>query len=127
MPHARVRTPRGGTAIGLMTTTQTLVVLFAAALLEAGGDALVRRGLHSGAILRIGLLMAGAGVLFAYGYTVNSPPWDFGRSLGVYVTFFFVVAQLINWIAFGQPPTVRILLGGACIVAGGWIVSGSQV
>ena len=127
MRRARVRTPRGGTAIGLMTTTQTLVVLFAAALLEAGGDALVRKGLHLGAIWRIVFLMAGAGILFAYGYTVNSPPWDFGRSLGVYVTFFFVVAQLINWIAFGQAPTARIVLGGACIIIGGMIVSGSQV
>ena len=98
-----------------------------AALLEAGGDALVRKGLHAPAILRAGFLLAGAVVLFAYGYVVNTPPWDFGRLLGVYVVFFFVVAQIISWLAFGQVPTARLVLGGACIVIGGLIISGSQV
>ena len=37
---------------------------------------------------------AGALVLFTYGYVVNAPPWDFGRLLGIYVVFFFVVAQV---------------------------------
>jgi small multidrug resistance family-3 protein len=73
-----------------------LALLWTAALLEAADDALVRKGLHAPAVLRIGLMLSGAGVLFAYGYTVNTPPWDFGRLLGVYVVFFFVVAQIIN-------------------------------
>jgi drug/metabolite transporter (DMT)-like permease len=102
-------------------------VLFAAALLEAGGDALVRKGMHAPAVLRAGFLLAGAVVLFAYGYLVNTSSLDFGRLLGVYVVFFFVVAQLISWLAFGQVPTARLVLGGACIVIGGLIVSGSQV
>jgi small multidrug resistance family-3 protein len=110
-----------------MTTLKTLALLWTAALLEAAGDALVRKGLHAPTVLRIGLMLSGAGVLFAYGYTVNTPPWDFGRLLGVYVVFFFVVAQIINWLAFGQLPTSRIILGGACIIIGGLIVSGPQV
>jgi small multidrug resistance family-3 protein len=110
-----------------MTTLGTLAILLAAALLEAGGDALVRKGLHAPAILRAAFLLAGAVVLFAYGYLVNTPPWDFGRLLGVYVVFFFVVAQIINWLAFGQVPTTRLVLGGACIIIGGLIISGSQV
>jgi small multidrug resistance family-3 protein len=83
--------------------------------------------MHATAILRAGLLLAGAVVLFAYGYVVNTPPWDFGRLLGVYVVFFFVVAQAINWLAFGQVPSVRLVVGGACIIVGGLIISGSQV
>jgi len=110
-----------------MTLFKTLAVLFTAALLEAAGDALVRKGLHSAAILRIWFLLAGAAMLFVYGCTVNTPPWDFGRLLGVYVVFVFVVAQIINWLAFGQVPTARVVLGGACIVIGGLIISGSQV
>jgi len=109
-----------------MTTLTTLAVLFAAALLEAGGDALVRKGLHAHAALRAAFLLAGAVVLFAYGYVVNTPPWDFGRLLGVYVVFFFVVAQIISWLAFGQVPTARLILGGACIIIGGLIISGSR-
>ena len=72
-----------------MTTFKTLTVLFAAAVLEAGGDALIRKGLHASTLLRIKFWLAGAGLLFAYGWAVNTPPWDFGRLLGVYIVFFF--------------------------------------
>jgi len=101
-----------------------LFVLLLAALLEAGGDAIVRTGLHSAAWpQRAGLLALGAGVLFAYGVTVNLPSWDFGRLLGVYVTLFFLVAQIINWAAFGLKPTAAILVGGALIMAGGLTIT----
>jgi hypothetical protein len=61
-----------------------LALLALAATLEAGGDALVRSGLHAPILpTRIGLMAAGALVLFAYGICVNLPPWDFGRLLGV--------------------------------------------
>jgi drug/metabolite transporter superfamily protein YnfA len=106
-----------------LSTLNTLLILFSAAVLEAGGDALVRKGLHAAAGLRLAFFLAGAVILFAYGYTVNSPPWDFGKLLGIYVCFFFVVAQLINWLVFGQAPSGRILIGGACIVIGGLIIS----
>jgi len=64
-------------------------------------------------------------VLFAYGCVVNAPPWDFGRLLGVYVVFFFVVAQAIAWAVFGQVPSPRLLLGALFILTGGLIVSTS--
>jgi small multidrug resistance family-3 protein len=101
-----------------------LGVLFLAAVLEAGGDALVRSGLHGQALATRMLFFAlGAVVLFGYGYVVNTPPWDFGKLLGVYVVFFFVLAQLINWVFFHQRPTGPILRGGALIVAGGAVIS----
>lgn len=101
-----------------------LVVLFLAAVLEAGGDALVRTGLEAGTAGRkIALFAAGAVVLFAYGYAVNAPRWDFGRLIGIYVVFFFVIAQAISWLAFGQKPSVPILVGGSFIVVGGLIIS----
>jgi hypothetical protein len=100
------------------------LILLAAAALEAGGDALVRVGLHShGGAGRIGLFAAGAAVLFAYGWTVNAPPWDFGKLLGVYVTLFFVVAQVINLVVFGLRPGLPIYVGGAFILAGGLIIT----
>jgi len=106
-----------------MSTPLALMVLFAAAVLEAGGDALVRKGLHTAAAARVALFLAGAVVLFAYGYVVNAPRWDFGRLLGVYVVFFFVVAQLINWLVFRIVPGGGMLAGGACIVLGGAIIA----
>jgi small multidrug resistance family-3 protein len=100
------------------------LLLLVAAVLEAGGDALVRIGLHSSAIgNRAGFFAAGALVLFAYGYAVNSPPWDFGRLLGVYVTLFFLVAQAINLVVFGVRPQLPIYLGGSLIVAGGLLIT----
>jgi small multidrug resistance family-3 protein len=102
----------------------TLLLLFTAALLEAGGDALVRLGLRApAASARLLFFLAGAAVLFAYGYSVNTPNWDFGRLLGVYVVFFFLVAQLIAWIVFHQAPSKAILIGGGLIVIGGAIIS----
>jgi small multidrug resistance family-3 protein len=81
-----------------------LLVLFLAAILEAGGDALVRSGLRAPTLpIRLALFALGGLVLFSYGYVVNAPPWDFGRLLGIYVVFFFVIAQLISWLVFSQP------------------------
>jgi small multidrug resistance family-3 protein len=101
-----------------------LALLTLAAALEAGGDALVRSGLHGAGLgSRIGFMVAGAVVLFSYGVCVNLPPWDFGRLLGVYVALFFVVAQLINLFAFGMKPSLPIYAGGLLIVSGGLLIT----
>jgi small multidrug resistance family-3 protein len=107
-----------------MTRMSALSVLLVAAIFEAGGDALVRMGLNaSSAWTRLGLLASGAVVLFAYGCSVNLPQWDFGRLLGIYVVFFFLVAQLISSLVFHQPPGRVVYLGGAFIVLGGIILA----
>jgi hypothetical protein len=107
-----------------MNNFAILIVLIVAATLESGGDALARSGLHAHALpLRIGFFIAAAAVLFIYGVTVNLPPWDFGKLLGVYVALFFVVAQLINLFAFGMKPGLPIYCGGALIVSGGLLMT----
>ncbi len=109
---------------GRMNNFVILLILVVAATLEAGGDALARIGLHASALpVRLGFFAAAAGVLFIYGVTVNAPPWDFGRLLGVYVALFFVVAQLINLLAFGVRPGLPIFCGGALILAGGMLIT----
>ena len=110
-----------------MTRGAAILVLLIAAALETGGDALVRSGLRtSQASIRILLFAAGAVVLFAYGWLVNAPSWDFGRLLGLYVVFFFVMAQVIAWLVFSQLPTRGLLAGGALIVTGGIVIALSQ-
>jgi small multidrug resistance family-3 protein len=101
-----------------------LLLLLGAAVLEAGGDAIVRRGLHAdSAGWRFCLILVGGLVLMAYGVAVNLPPWDFGRLLGVYVTLFFLVAQVINVVAFGVAPSLPIIVGGALVIAGGVVMT----
>jgi multidrug transporter EmrE-like cation transporter len=104
-------------------STIILTLLFAA-ILEAGGDAVLRTGMHAHQPWRRALLFGAASItLFLYGWTVNSPPWDFGKLLGLYVVFFFVIAQLISWIVFKETPSAMVLAGGALIIAGGIVIS----
>ena len=105
-----------------MNLVTAYLLLLMAAILEAAGDALVRVGLHSpGTVTRSASLRRS--VLFSYGLAVNSPPWDFGKLLGVYVTLFFIVAQVINLIFFHVRPDASIFVGGALIVAGGLVIT----
>jgi drug/metabolite transporter superfamily protein YnfA len=106
-----------------MSRTTAILVLFLAAVLEAGGDAIVRTGIHASGTTKVLLMLAGAVVLFAYGYSVNAPAWDFGKLLGIYVVFFFVVAQIINFFAFRQTPSIAVLIGGLLIISGGAVIA----
>jgi hypothetical protein len=100
------------------------VFLLAAALLEAGGDALLRKALlDSAGPARIALFAIGAMVLFAYGIFVNLAPLEFGQVIGLYIATLFVMWQLINLVFFRTPPTLPVLVGGMLIVTGGLIVS----
>lgn len=99
-------------------------VLFLAAFLEAWGDSFFQTSIHrSSGTGRILALLAGTVALIAYGTLVNMSRWDFGRLLGVYVVLFFVLAQTIAKIRFGQSPSASIYLGGSLIVAGGMVIS----
>ena len=107
-----------------MSRTAALLILLAAAILEAGGDAIVRMGLHNSRTgSRTLLFVVGGLLLFGYGWVVNSPPWDFGKLLGIYVVIFFIVAQAISYFAFHHVPGKMVLLGGALITLGGVVVS----
>jgi hypothetical protein len=109
---------------GLLAAIPAPLFLLVAAMLEAGGDALIRKALlgHAGAA-RIGLLLAGGAVLLGYGTLLNLAPLQFGQVVGLYVAILFVVWQVITYFAFGTLPTLPILVGGTLIVAGGLLVS----
>src|SRR3989442_10232535 len=75
-----------------------LLVLLLAAFLEAYGDSSFQAALYrSSGVKKVIAFLAGAACLAAYGLVVNTPRWDFGKLLGIYVVFFFLVAQGINW------------------------------
>jgi uncharacterized membrane protein len=38
------------------------------------------------------------------------------------VVFFFVIAQLMSWVLFDQPPSTSTMVGGALIIAGGVVL-----
>jgi len=102
----------------------TLMFLLTAALLEAGGDALVRSGIHATASsTRLLSYAAGAAALLAYAFLVNASSWDFGRAIGVYIACFFLVAQVISSHVFHQPPDRAVMVGGVFIVLGGLVMS----
>jgi hypothetical protein len=110
-----------------MNTSQNLpalLFLIIATTLEVSGDAVVRLGIynHSGPI-RLGLMLAGATLLFGYGFSLNLAPVEFRQVVGLYIATLFVVWQIINFIVFRTPPNLPILTGGALIVTGGLIVT----
>jgi multidrug transporter EmrE-like cation transporter len=106
-----------------MSKSGAVAILLIAAALEVCGDALVRMALRqSSNPARWLFLLAGAAVLLGYGLAVNAPDWDFGKLLGLYVVFFFLIAQGISWAFFNQPPSTSTLVGGALILAGGIVI-----
>jgi drug/metabolite transporter superfamily protein YnfA len=101
-----------------------LLLLSVAAFLEVYGDSCFQSALYRASGMSRALAFAGGAVsLAAYGLIVNAPRWEFGKLLGVYVVLFFLLAQIIARVKFGQVPTLPILIGGALIVAGGVIIS----
>ena len=111
-----------------MSRNSAILVLLVAALLEAGGDAILRVALRSPALwTRAALFVLSAAALFAYGCTVNAPPWAFGRLLGLYIVFFFVIAQIMSWLVFRQAPSLALLMGGGLIVSGGVVIALAKV
>jgi drug/metabolite transporter superfamily protein YnfA len=102
-----------------MTVVRTLTLLLAAALLEAGGDALIRRGLNDRMFLLLGL---GGAALVAYGVLVNVSGLPFGRMIGSYIAIFFLVSQVMGVLIFHDAIDWRMVAGGALIVAGGCVL-----
>ena len=100
------------------------IFLLTATALEVSGDAIVRLAMYNHAgIMRLGLMLAGAALLFGYGISLNLAPVEFRQVVGLYIATLFIVWQIINFIVFRTVPDVPILIGGALIVTGGLIVT----
>src|SRR3954471_10976915 len=95
------------------------LIFLGAAVLEVGGDAVVRQGLRGAGWMSI---LAGCLMLAGYGLVVNLVRWDFSKLLGVYVAVFAVVSVATGRFVFREdvPPTTWA--GLAIIVLGALVI-----
>jgi small multidrug resistance family-3 protein len=101
-------------------TARILFFLVLAALLEVGGDALIRSGLQRRGAL---LLLTGAVTLVVYGFMVNMTKLDFSRLMGLYIVLFFLVAQAVSVLFFRESIDRAVMVGGGFVVLGGVIMT----
>jgi small multidrug resistance family-3 protein len=99
---------------------RVLIFLGLTALLEVGGDALIRGGLQRRAAL---LLLAGASALVTYGVLVNLTKLNFSRLMGLYIVIFFLVAQAVAVLVFRERIDRAVMAGGGLIVLGGIVMT----
>jgi small multidrug resistance family-3 protein len=100
-------------------TVLAWLFLLAAAALEVGGDAVIRKGLWGNELTLVGV---GAAMLSFYGIAVNMVRWDLSKLLGVYVAIFATVAVLFGRFILKEniPPSTWV---GLCvIILGGLII-----
>jgi small multidrug resistance family-3 protein len=97
-----------------------LIFLVLAALLEVGGDALIRNGLQRRGVL---FMLAGAATLVVYGFMVNLTKLDFSRLMGIYIVIFFLVAQAVAVLVFRESIDRAVMIGGGLVVLGGIVMT----
>jgi small multidrug resistance family-3 protein len=90
-----------------------------AAMLEVGGDAVVRRGLRGS---NLAIILLGCAALGAYGVVVNTVKWDFSKLLGVYVAVFAVVSIACGRLVFKEDVPVTTWIGLVVIICGALLI-----
>jgi drug/metabolite transporter superfamily protein YnfA len=94
-------------------------IMFAAAVFEVGGDAMIRAGLRG-----YGWLLCGLGVatLGAYGVIVNLLAIDFSKLLAAYVAFFAIVSVAFGKFLFSESVPTATWAGLTVILVGSAII-----
>ena len=95
------------------------LIFVAAATLEVGGDAIIRKGLRGGGL---GVVAVGLAAVAVYGLVVNIVTWDFSKLLGVYVAFFALCSVMLGRFLFGESVPVSTWFGLTLIIAGGLVI-----
>jgi drug/metabolite transporter superfamily protein YnfA len=95
------------------------LVFIAAAALEVGGDAVVRKGLRGSGLI---IIMIGFAMLGCYGVVVNIVKWDFSKMLGVYVAIFALISILFGRFVFKEIIPAATWVGLCVIMCGGMII-----
>lgn len=95
------------------------VIFIGAAILEVGGDAVIRKGLRSSGLA---IIVTGFVMLGCYGVVVNMVRWDFSKLLGVYVAIFAMISILFGKFVFAEHIPPATWIGLTVIVCGGMII-----
>jgi len=94
-------------------------VFLVAAVLEVGGNALIRAGLRG---QRVTLIVTGALALASYGLVVNTVRWDFARLLGAYVAVFASLGVLFGRFVFRESVSLPTWFGLWLLVVGAIVI-----
>ena len=100
-------------------TYMAWIVFVGAAILEVGGDAVVRKGLRGRSLI---IILLGCAMLGLYGVVVNTVKWDFSKLLGVYVAIFALISTLFGQFVFKEHVPNTTWIGLAAIVCGAGII-----
>jgi drug/metabolite transporter superfamily protein YnfA len=95
------------------------LIFIGAAILEVGGDAAIRKGLHGSSLI---MIVLGFVMLGCYGVVVNIVKWDFSKMLGVYVALFALVSVLFGRFVFMEHIPNSTWLGLLVILCGALII-----
>ena len=100
-------------------TSLAWLIFIGAAILEVGGDAVVRKGLRGSGLI---IVMTGFAMLGCYGIVVNMVKWDFSKMLGVYVAIFALISILFGRFVFKETIPAATWIGLSVIMCGGMII-----
>jgi multidrug transporter EmrE-like cation transporter len=95
------------------------LIFIGAAILEVGGDAMIRKGLQK---TSPAFIISGIVGLGCYGLVVNIVKWDFSKLLGVYVAIFAFISVLFGIFVFNENVPASTWVGLVLIVGGGMII-----
>jgi small multidrug resistance family-3 protein len=96
-----------------------LIVFLIAAVLEVGGDALIRKGMRG---MGIGFIIVGFITLGCYGIIINTMNWDFSKLLGAYIAVFAVTSALFGRFIFKETIPDARWVGIVLVMIGGLII-----
>jgi len=95
------------------------LIFVGAAVLEVGGDAVIRKGLRVRSLI---IILTGCAILGCYGVVVNIVKWDFSKLLGVYVAIFAIISILFGQFVFRENIPNSTWIGLLVIICGGLII-----
>src|SRR5271154_7526862 len=95
------------------------LIFLAAAVLEVGGDAVIRKGMRSSGWM---FIATGCLILAAYGVVVNLVKWDFSKLLGVYVAVFALISVLFGRFVLAETIPATTWIGLGLIIVGGLVI-----